>query len=75
MKNVNDYSKVFEAVNEVVGEGGLNLLINNAGVSTKFTRLGLVKEEQLKDNFAINTIAPIMLTQVFIQLLLIVVSL
>lgn len=69
LKNVNDYSKVFEAVNEVVGEGGLNLLINNAGVSTKFTRLGLVKEEQLKDNFAINTIAPIMLTQNLLPLL------
>ncbi|XP_051169827.1 C-factor [Leptopilina boulardi] len=69
LNNVKDYNKVFEAINEKVGDAGLNLLINNAGVSTKFTRLGLVKEEQLKDNFAINTIAPIMLTQKLLPLL------
>ena len=61
MKN---YQKIYEAVSVKVGDAGLNVLINNAGISSKFTRLGMVKAEQLRDNFSINTIAPIMLTQV-----------
>ena len=64
LSDVQNYTKVFEAVNQKVGDAGLNVLINNAGISTKFTRLGMVKEEQLKENFVVNTIAPIMLTQV-----------
>ncbi|XP_033229531.1 C-factor [Belonocnema kinseyi] len=60
---------VFEAVNQKVGDAGLNVLINNAGISSKFTRLGMVKEEQLRENFAVNTIAPIMLTQTLMPLL------
>lgn len=48
----------------VVKDKGLNVLINNAGISTKFTRIGLVKSEDLLNNFKINTIGPIMLTQV-----------
>lgn len=51
-------------VSNVVKDKGLNVLINNAGISTKFTRIGLVKSEDLLNHFKINTIGPIMLTQV-----------
>lgn len=53
-----------EFVTSKIGDEGLNVLFNNAGVSNKFTRLSLVKEEQLTDVFLINTVAPIMLTKV-----------
>jgi len=47
-----------------VGDNGLNVLINNAGITTKFTRINMVKPEQMVDNFNINAIAPLMLTKV-----------
>ena len=49
---------------EKVGSAGLNVLFNNAGVSPKFTRLNLVKKEQLTETFFVNTVAPILLTKV-----------
>lgn len=56
-------------VKGVTGDKGLNLLINNAGVSTKFTKLALVKAEHLLQNLTVNTIAPIMLTKALLPLL------
>lgn len=68
--NTKDYDKLVQIVNEKVGKAGLNVLYNNAGISTKFTRLGLVKEEQLIKQFYVNTIAPIMLTKVSFKFIL-----
>lgn len=51
-------------VSSIVKDNGLNILINNAGISSKFTRIGLVKSEDLLNQFKVNTIGPIMLTQV-----------
>ncbi|XP_050536913.1 C-factor [Daktulosphaira vitifoliae] len=56
-------------VSNVVKDKGLNVLINNAGISSKFTRIGLVKSEDLLNHFKVNTIGPIMLTQAFVPLL------
>lgn len=67
--DLSTYSKAVRIVTEKVGDAGLNVLINNAGISTKFTRLPLVKEEQLLNSFRTNVIAPIMLTQAFLPLL------
>ena len=47
-----------------MGNAGLNVLFNNAGISNKFTRLPLVKEDQLIESFQVNTVAPILLTKV-----------
>lgn len=51
-------------MSDIVKDDGLNVLFNNAGVSPKFTRLNLVKLEQLMDTLTANTVAPIMLTKV-----------
>lgn len=48
----------------MVKDDGLNVLLNNAGVTSKFTRLQLVKPEQMIDNFTVNTVAPVLLTKV-----------
>ncbi|XP_041977340.1 C-factor [Aricia agestis] len=64
------YEEVVSQISAATGDGGLNLLINNAGVSTKFTKINLVKAEQLLENFTVNTIAPIMLTKALLPLLI-----
>lgn len=58
------FDEISSQISQVVGAKGLNLLVNNAGVATKFTKLNLVKAEQLMENLTINTVAPIMLTKV-----------
>lgn len=66
--NADSYDKIVDVVSEKTKDAGLNILFNNAGVSSKFTRLGLVKKKQLTDAFLINTIVPIMLTKVCLLL-------
>lgn len=69
LSNTKNYNTAVETVKQKVGDSGLNVLFNNAGVASKFTRLGLVKEEQLVEAYLVNTIAPIMLTKAFLPLL------
>lgn len=69
LTNIPTFAEVSSQISTIVGEQGLNLLINNAGISTKFTKLGLVKEDHLIDNLTINTIAPIMLTKSLLSVL------
>ncbi|KMQ84628.1 putative oxidoreductase isoform x3 [Lasius niger] len=64
LTNTDGYKRIVDTVSEKVNGAGLNLLFNNAGISSKFTRLGLVKEQQIIDAFLVNTVAPIMLTKV-----------
>ncbi|XP_003702515.2 SDR family oxidoreductase sniffer [Megachile rotundata] len=64
-----NYDKIVQVVSEKVGQDGLNVLFNNAGTSSKFTRLGLVKEEQLTETFFVNTVVPILLSKAFLPLL------
>lgn len=49
-------------------ENGLNVLFNNAGASPKSTRLNFVKTNHLFDTLTVNTVAPIMLTKVRLNL-------
>lgn len=62
--NFDEYNNVAIKVKDIVGADGLNLLVNNAGITTKFTRINMVKLEQMMDNYTINTVAPLMLTKV-----------
>ncbi|CAD6206823.1 GSCOCG00010088001-RA-CDS [Cotesia congregata] len=69
LKDFKDFPRVVNEVSSQVGEAGLNVLFNNAGVATKFSRIGMVKAEQLTETFLVNTVAPIMFTQAFLPLL------
>ncbi|XP_072762816.1 C-signal [Anoplolepis gracilipes] len=69
LTNTDGYKRVVDIVSKKVNDIGLNVLFNNAGISSKFTRLGLVKKQQIIDGFLINTVAPIMLTKAFLPLL------
>lgn len=65
--DVRDHDKlegIASTIRGKVGSQGLNLLINNAGVSSKFARVGVVRHKELLDNLEINTVAPIMMTKV-----------
>ena len=57
-------------VAEVVGEDGLNLLINNAGCNTsQLGDLQLVTEEQMVETFRTNCSAPLLLSRALLPLL------
>lgn len=64
LTNTASFADFSTQISKEVGNQGLNLLMNNAGITTKFTKLNLVKTEQLLENLTVNTIAPIMLTKV-----------
>ena len=48
----------------MVGEDGLNWLVNNAAISIKPNDLENVTWDIMSETLAINTISPLMLTQV-----------
>ncbi|XP_027232028.2 C-signal [Penaeus vannamei] len=63
------YKTFFEDVEKIVSPKGLSLLINNAGVAPKSTRINMVKWKQMMDTFSVNTVAPLMLTKTLRALL------
>lgn len=63
------YSEFTSQVTEIVGDNGLNLLINNAGMAPKSTRINMVKWNQMTDTFVTNTVAPLILTKTLLPLL------
>lgn len=64
MKELNSFQAFSEKVADIVKDDGLNVIFNNAGMSPKYTRLGLVKAEHIIETYAVNTLGPIMLTKV-----------
>lgn len=63
VKEFNKYDEFVNKLSNIVKEDGLNVLFNNAGMSPKFTRLNLVKSDQLLEAYLTNTMAPIMLSK------------
>jgi len=64
--DVTDYASfpsLVENVNEIFRDDGLNILINNAGVSPKSTRINMVTEKQMVETFTCNVVAPLFLTK------------
>jgi len=70
VKNHQSFKSVAQTVEAATGANGLNLLINNAGIASKYVKLGQVTYEELHDNFETNTIAPLLLTQALLPQIL-----
>lgn len=51
-------------VAEVVGERGLNLLVNNAGIPSGTFLVDDIDPARLRTVFEVNTFAPVLLTRV-----------
>lgn len=64
-----DYQRVVDQVAEVVGDEGLNVLVNNAAISTKNKSLADVTQEDMVSAFNVNCVAPLFLTKAFLHLL------
>lgn len=64
LNDFQSYPSLSETVKNLVGEDGLNLLINNAGIAGKFLKIGYLKSDAMLECFKINTVAPTMLTKV-----------
>jgi NAD(P)-dependent dehydrogenase (short-subunit alcohol dehydrogenase family) len=62
-----DIQAAVEAVAQTTGS--LDLLVNNAGVS-KPGNFGSLTEKAMQETFAVNTFAPVLITQAFVPLLL-----
>jgi NAD(P)-dependent dehydrogenase (short-subunit alcohol dehydrogenase family) len=67
--NHETFGDVAEEVSSIVGEQGLNLLINNAGISPRSTRINFVTAEAMAETFAVNATSPLMLTKALLPLL------
>ena len=52
-----------DSLRHITGDRGLNILINNAGVSPKATKINLVTSQQMSETFECNVIAPLFLTK------------
>lgn len=58
------YNNLVEQVSNIVQDDGLNVLLNNAGIASRTTRLDHVKAEDLSSVFETNAVAPVMMTKV-----------
>lgn len=70
------YEQFSKQIYEIVGEDGLDLLVNNAGIYVRGS-LETITHEGMINNFQVNAVAPLMLTKallpslkVFLQFLL-----
>ena len=58
------FPQLISRLEHLVGQGGLNLLINNAGYKESELRdLDTVTEEQMVEHFRVNCVAPLLLTR------------
>lgn len=65
MTKFDSFKEFSDKVSHIVGEQGLNVLYNNAGILLdKDGTLEMVTPQLLTEQFVANTVAPIMLTQV-----------
>jgi NAD(P)-dependent dehydrogenase (short-subunit alcohol dehydrogenase family) len=71
LKDFDKYEEVVGQVKSIVKDEGLNVLFNSAGISPRSSFLGLkaLKTNELMDAYAVNVVAPLMLSKAFIPLL------
>lgn len=66
MTKFDSFKEFSDKVSHIVGEQGLNVLFNNAGILLdKDGTLEMVTPQILTEQFVANTVAPVMLTQVW----------
>ena len=63
------FAEVVDKVSSIVGPGGLDVLINNAGILQRGTEGDLICTEMMAETYFINTISPLVLTKAFLPLL------
>ncbi|CAJ0933110.1 unnamed protein product, partial [Mesorhabditis belari] len=61
--------EAFDQVNRVIGDEGLNLLINNAGIWTSYAVNEEPNRVALQNIFNTNTTAPLIVSQIFLPLI------
>lgn len=66
LKDYERYPEIVSQVEEVVKDDGLNVLFNSAGISPRSSFFGMskLKVSELMDVYAVNCVAPLMLTKV-----------
>lgn len=71
LKEFDKYPEIVAQVGDVVKNEGLNVLFNSAGISPRSSFLGLkaLKPNELMDVYAVNVVAPLMMTKAFVPLL------
>lgn len=62
------YQQFAKQVHEIVGEEGIDLLVNNAGIYVR-GNLETITSEGMVNNFEVNAVAPLMLTKALLPLL------
>lgn len=68
VRDFDNYDALVGKIKEKIGDKGLNLIINNAGIMTKDSLLK-VTPQSLTDAFHINAVGPVMLVQKSLPLL------
>ncbi|KDR15459.1 uncharacterized protein LOC110833571 isoform X2 [Zootermopsis nevadensis] len=69
MTQSDTFDKTVQEVENIVGDEGLNVLINNAGILKETATINDITAENLTLHYLTNTVGPIMLTKAFIPLL------
>ena len=73
MSQFDTYDKFVNDVQSIVGDKGLTLLINNAGICVPFCdTLDDVTPEKFKSVFTTNATAPVILTKVNTKILFVI---
>jgi NAD(P)-dependent dehydrogenase (short-subunit alcohol dehydrogenase family) len=68
VKDYASYGNLVQQVSDVIGDSGLDVLVNNAGVYHKVD-IENGGPELLVDNFEVNAVTPLMITRAFLPLL------
>ena len=67
-KNNSEFDKFANKVKQIVGNDGVDTLINNAGIQPR-DNLASVTAESMLETYTVNTVAPLLLTKSFLPLL------
>jgi len=67
-KNYDEYQHFVSQVGQIVGDHGIDLLINNAGIFLR-DDIESVNPQNMLENFEVNTVTPLMITKALLPLL------